>query len=137
MLACPLPLRFDGTWWIGAILALVAVLQGVRCLKPVDPGLHGDERVGEPLWRWLAALVALLALGLAAFAVYADLTAGELPLAGFILGSAVFGLLSLSFALRVHAIPAALRTENERTLLFLAYALTFAVGGCYGLMCPR
>lgn len=128
------PLRFDGTWWLGAGFALLGAIATWRTVRPMRPAPDGTPRPLRPLPRTLATLAALAATGVASAALYDDLTAHDVPLAGLVAACLLLGLLHLAVALRVQAIPAPLRSEGERFAQLFGYAVSFAIGSCYGLL---
>lgn len=125
-------------WQLGLLLTLVAgwclassmatIVRGRR-LPPTDPR---RPRIACLL---AATVVAALAIAVAAFAMLADLGAfgkPELEIASMLAAAMVVGLSALARALRLVAVPAGARSENEGFQLFLMGALALAVTCCYG-----
>jgi len=113
-------------WCLASVMA--AIVRGRR-LPPTD------ARRPRIACLLAATVVAALAIAVAAFAMLADLGAfgrPELPIASAFSTALVGGLTALAQVLRLVAVPAGARSENEGFLLFLMGALALAVTCCYG-----
>lgn len=124
-------LTLAASWCLASVLA--AIVRGRRLL-PTDP------RRPRIACLVAATVVAVLALTIAALATLVDLGVGgkpELPIASMLAAAMVAGLAALAQALRLVAVPAGARTENEGFLLFLTTAVALAVTCCYGAMFAR
>ena len=127
-------------WRLGLLLTLVAgwclasVITSIVRGRDLPPN---DARRPRTACLVAAAIVAALAFAVAVYAMLVDLGAfgkPELPIASAISTALVGGLAALAQALRLVAVPAGARSENEGFLLFLMSALALAVTCCYGVL---
>ncbi|MFN7589976.1 MAG: hypothetical protein ACK501_10600 [Planctomycetota bacterium] len=125
-------------WRLGLLLTLGAGCCLANVIASIARGRRlppDDARRPRTACLVAAAIVAALALAIAALAMLADLGVGgkpELEIASMLVAAMVTGLAALAQALRLVAVPAGARSENEGFLLFLMSALALAVTCCYG-----